>query len=79
MCGNSMRENREALQTPYYSGSGTRLGIPKGLYDLGYIEGKNIRLEYRYVEGMEDRLPGLVAELVQLIPPKDRPGKSPSK
>jgi putative ABC transport system substrate-binding protein len=41
----------------------------KGLYDLGYIEGKNIRLEYRYAEGMEDRLPGLVAEIVQLIPP----------
>ena len=30
------------------------------------MEGKNILVEYRYAEGMEDRLPGLVAELVQL-------------
>ncbi len=38
----------------------------KGLVDLGYIEGKNILVEYRYAQGMEDRLPGLVAELLQL-------------
>ncbi|HYT57805.1 MAG TPA: ABC transporter substrate-binding protein [Verrucomicrobiae bacterium] len=38
----------------------------QGLRDLGYIDGKNIRLEYRYAQGMEDRLPGLVAELVKL-------------
>ncbi|MDO8700172.1 MAG: hypothetical protein Q7J56_00645, partial [Deltaproteobacteria bacterium] len=38
----------------------------QGLRDLGYIEGKNILVEYRYAEGNLDRLPGLVAELVQL-------------
>ena len=36
------------------------------LRDLGYIEGKNILIEYRYAEGKADRVPGLVAELVQL-------------
>jgi putative ABC transport system substrate-binding protein len=36
------------------------------LRDLGYIEGKNILVEYRYAEGDLDRVPGLVAELVQL-------------
>jgi putative ABC transport system substrate-binding protein len=37
-----------------------------GLRDLGYIEGKNIQVEYRYVEGNLDRAPALVAELVRL-------------
>ena len=38
----------------------------QGLRDLGYFEGKNILVEYRYAEGKLDRIPGLVAELVQL-------------
>ena len=38
----------------------------QGLRDLGYFEGKNILVEYRYAEGNQDRIPGLVAELVQL-------------
>jgi putative tryptophan/tyrosine transport system substrate-binding protein len=38
----------------------------QGLRDLGYIEGQNITIEYRYAEGMAERLPNLVAELVQL-------------
>ncbi len=41
-------------------------GFRQGLRDLGYIEGKNILVEYRYLEGKLDRVPGLVAELVQL-------------
>src|SRR4029077_484381 len=38
----------------------------RGLQELGYIEGQNILVEYRYVEGKLDRLPSLVAELMQL-------------
>ena len=38
----------------------------KGCEGLGYVEGKNIVVEYRYAEGIEDRLPGLVGELVGL-------------
>lgn len=38
----------------------------EGLRDLGYTEGKNFVLELRYVEGRSDRVPSLVAELVQL-------------
>ena len=37
----------------------------QGLQDLGYVEGKNIVLEFRYAEGNRDRIPNLVAELVQ--------------
>jgi putative tryptophan/tyrosine transport system substrate-binding protein len=38
----------------------------QGLRDRGYIEGKNILVEYRYAEGKQDRVPSLVTELVQL-------------
>jgi putative tryptophan/tyrosine transport system substrate-binding protein len=38
----------------------------QGLRDVGYVEGKNISVEYRYIEGKLDRIPNLVAELVQI-------------
>src|SRR5215510_5343995 len=38
----------------------------QGLHALGYIEGKNIIVEYRYAEGSPNRLQELLAELVRL-------------
>ncbi len=38
----------------------------QGLRELGYVEGKNIVIEYRYVEGKLDRVSELAAELVRL-------------
>src|SRR5262249_4548730 len=38
----------------------------QGLRDLGYVEGKNINIEYRYAEGRPERLPELAEELVGL-------------
>jgi putative tryptophan/tyrosine transport system substrate-binding protein len=41
-------------------------GFRQGLRELGYFEGKNIVVEYRYAEGKLERLPALATELVRL-------------
>src|SRR5262244_1993373 len=38
----------------------------QGLRELGYVEGENIVIEYRFGEGKSERYPYLAAELVQL-------------
>jgi putative tryptophan/tyrosine transport system substrate-binding protein len=40
--------------------------IRQALRELGYIEGQNIAIEYRYTQGKQDREPELVAEMVRL-------------
>jgi putative tryptophan/tyrosine transport system substrate-binding protein len=71
-----LADAQQAKKVPrigYVSGSGDPKtpgyqieAFRQGLHDLGYIEGKNILVEYRYIEGGLDSVPGLVAELVQL-------------
>jgi ABC-type uncharacterized transport system substrate-binding protein len=49
------------------SSPGPLLGaFRQGLRDLGYIEGRNIVVEYRYTEGISGRAPSLITELLQL-------------
>src|SRR5215475_14247586 len=38
----------------------------RGLRELGYVEGKNILVEYRYIEGKTERVPVIVSELLRL-------------
>jgi len=52
-------------QDPGYE-SARAEGIRLALRDLGYIEGQNIAIDYRYSEGKTDRAPELAAELVRL-------------
>jgi putative ABC transport system substrate-binding protein len=43
-----------------------REAFRQGLRDLGYVEGRNLVIEYRDAEGKPERLPALAAELVAL-------------
>jgi putative ABC transport system substrate-binding protein len=44
---------------------GARSPFRQGLHDLGYVEGRDFVMEYRWAEGHADRLPGLAADLVR--------------
>jgi putative tryptophan/tyrosine transport system substrate-binding protein len=46
--------------------AGANVGaLLRGLRDLGYVQGLNVALEYRYANGKDNLLPGFATELVQ--------------
>ncbi len=42
--------------------------LPRGLHELGYVEGRNLAMEWRFGDSKLDRLPGLAADLVKARP-----------
>ena len=42
--------------------------LPKGLRERGWVEGRNLVIEWRFAEGQPQRLPALLAELIALQP-----------
>ena len=72
-CGTAKAQQpTKIFRLGYIATVGTDAGNPnftafrRGLHDLGYIEGKNILIEHRSVEGRADRIPSLVREMVQV-------------
>jgi ABC-type uncharacterized transport system substrate-binding protein len=74
MCG-AVAEAQQSTKLPrigYLSGATAEAqsvrieAFRQGLRELGYVEGKNIVIDYRYAEEKLDRLPALAAELVRL-------------
>jgi putative tryptophan/tyrosine transport system substrate-binding protein len=37
----------------------------KGMHDLGYVEGRNLLIEWRFADGQFERLPGMATDLAQ--------------
>jgi putative tryptophan/tyrosine transport system substrate-binding protein len=58
-------------------------GFRKGLQELGYVEGRNLIIEYRWADGRYERLPALVADLigsnVDVIVTHGTPGSTAAK
>jgi ABC-type uncharacterized transport system substrate-binding protein len=48
------------------AGSAPLEAFRQGLRELGWVEGQNIAIDYRFAEGRDDRLPELATQLVQL-------------
>jgi putative ABC transport system substrate-binding protein len=53
-------ESGSGQLSPYASAA-----FRKGLNEMGYVEGRNVAIEYRSADGQIDRLPELAAELVR--------------
>jgi ABC-type uncharacterized transport system substrate-binding protein len=58
----SARRRPASLDLDYYG------AFPLRMSELGYVEGRNLIIEWRFADGEHERLPGMAAELVKLKP-----------
>lgn len=74
MCGPLVQAQQPAGKVPRLGflafgspsgGSSSLEEFRKGLGELGYVEGRNIAIEYKWAEGRQERLPGLANDLVR--------------
>jgi ABC-type uncharacterized transport system substrate-binding protein len=56
----SARRRPASLDSDYYG------AFPRRMDELGYVEGRNLIIEWRFADGEYERLPGMAAELVKL-------------
>jgi putative ABC transport system substrate-binding protein len=68
----AVRAQQPAMPVVGYIGTGSResdaFRLPsfhQGLNETGFVEGRNVAIEYRWAEGQNDRLPALAADLVR--------------
>jgi len=72
LCASANGQSKNIPRIGYLSASSTAEVAPRteafrhGLRELGYVEGKNLIVEFRYAEGNFDRIPTLVSELISL-------------
>jgi putative ABC transport system substrate-binding protein len=45
--------------------SGRLVAFPRGLDEIGYVEGRNVSFEHRWAEAQHDRLPALAGDLLR--------------
>src|SRR5262245_16140317 len=63
------QQSKKVARIGYLAGdsrSPSHQAFRQGLKDLGYVEGPNLQIEWRYAEDKTDRFPDLAAELVRL-------------
>src|SRR5260370_27406216 len=85
------RAQQQRMPVIGYIGTGSResdaFRLPsfhQGLSETGYVEGRNVEIEYRWAEGQNDRFPSLLPDLVRrqvtVIPvPASTPGELAAK